>query len=46
MTPAADTEKQAETKSFSAWYGVGIGAAVVALAAGGAVALRKGKKKA
>ena len=46
MTPAAETEKQAETKSFSAWYGVGIGAAVVALAAGGAVALRKGKKKA
>ena len=42
---APETEEPSGTRGFSAWYGVGIGAAVVALAAGGIAALRKGKKR-
>ena len=44
--PEAEQEEPAVKKGFSAWYGVGIAAAVVLLAGGGFAAMRKGKKKA
>ena len=43
--PAPETEEPSGTGSFSAWFGVGIGAAVIAIAAGGFAVLRKGKKR-
>ena len=44
--PEAEQEEPAVKKGFSAWYGIGIAAAVVLLAGGGFAAMRKGKKKA
>ena len=43
--PETEQEEQTRKKGFSVWYGVGIGAAVIALAGGGFAAMRKGKKR-
>ena len=43
--PETEQEEQTQKKGFSVWYGVGIGAAVIALAGGGFAAMRKGKKR-
>ena len=43
--PEPEQREQTQKKGFSVWYGVGIGAAVIALAGGGFAAMRKGKKR-